>query len=93
MIRNDSPKKKDNSKNPNVSSSYGFSPATTKKIFGVQLEQNGKVPLILEQLSSHIERYGLFTEGIFRVSGQLSKVNALRDQYERGTFGLFGNLS
>mmetsp|Transcript_4015 Transcript_4015/g.5632 ORF Transcript_4015/g.5632 Transcript_4015/m.5632 type:complete len:914 (+) Transcript_4015:31-2772(+) len=84
LIRNDSPKKKDNTKNPAVSSSYGYSPTSTKKIFGIQLEQNGKVPLIIEQLASHIERYGLFTEGIFRVSGQLSKVNALRDQYERG---------
>jgi len=65
-----------------------------KPIFGVPLataverskcHDGIQLPVIFRECIDFIEEFGLNCEGIYRISGVKSKVNALRDAYNRGT--------
>lgn len=67
--------------------------APRKVVFGVPLEVATKntrlpdgveLPRIFREGIVHIEENGLEVEGIYRVSGMKSKVEALKDSYEQG---------
>ncbi|XP_061236046.1 rho GTPase-activating protein 40 isoform X3 [Neopsephotus bourkii] len=73
---------------------------TEKRLFGVPLNTllendqkllpNTKVPLILQALLSCLEKRGLETEGILRVSGSQTRIKSLEQKLERDFYtGLF----
>ncbi|XP_030359241.1 rho GTPase-activating protein 40 isoform X2 [Strigops habroptila] len=73
---------------------------TDKRLFGVPLNTllendqkllpNTKVPLILQALLSCLEKRGLETEGILRVSGSQTRIKSLEQKLERDFYtGLF----
>uniref|UniRef100_A0A8C2YHG1 Rho GTPase activating protein 40 n=1 Tax=Coturnix japonica TaxID=93934 RepID=A0A8C2YHG1_COTJA len=73
---------------------------TEKKLFGVPLNTllendqkllpNTKVPLLLQALLSCLEKRGLETEGILRVSGSQTRIKSLEQKLERDFYsGLF----
>ncbi|XP_021272195.1 rho GTPase-activating protein 40 isoform X3 [Numida meleagris] len=73
---------------------------TEKKLFGVPLTTllendqkllpNTKVPLLLQALLSCLEKRGLETEGILRVSGSQTRIKSLEQKLERDFYtGLF----
>lgn len=43
------------------------------------------VPRMLEETLDHLERYGLYDEGIFRVPGDALEIASLKGQYLKGT--------
>lgn len=45
---------------------------------------NVEVPVILEKCCAAVERYGLTLQGIYRVSGTMTKVSKLKDRLDRG---------
>jgi hypothetical protein len=45
---------------------------------------NVEVPAIVEKCCQAIERYGLQTQGIYRISGTTSKVANLRQRLDKG---------
>ncbi|KFZ60342.1 Rho GTPase-activating protein 40, partial [Podiceps cristatus] len=74
--------------------------ATEKRLFGVPLNTllendqkllpNTKVPLLLQALLSCLEKRGLETEGILRVSGSQTRIKSLEQKLERDFYtGLF----
>ncbi|NXL85872.1 RHG40 protein, partial [Alectura lathami] len=74
--------------------------ATEKRLFGVPLNTllendqkllpNTKVPLLLQSLLSCLEKRGLETEGILRVSGSQTRIKSLEQKLERDFYtGLF----
>ncbi|NWT00247.1 RHG40 protein, partial [Mionectes macconnelli] len=73
---------------------------TDKRLFGVPLNTllendqkllpNTKVPLLLQALLSCLEKRGLETEGILRVSGSQTRIKSLEQKLERDFYtGLF----
>ncbi|NXV72749.1 RHG40 protein, partial [Atlantisia rogersi] len=73
---------------------------TEKRLFGVPLNTllendqkllpNTKVPLLLQALLSCLEKRGLDTEGILRVSGSQTRIKSLEQKLERDFYtGLF----
>ncbi|NXW15294.1 RHG40 protein, partial [Circaetus pectoralis] len=73
---------------------------TEKRLFGVPLHTllendqkllpNTKVPLLLQALLSCLEKRGLETEGILRVSGSQTRIKSLEQKLERDFYtGLF----
>jgi len=57
--------------------------------FGVDLSEqmtrdNVEVPPIVVKCCHAIEKYGLFSQGIYRVSGMTSKVAALKMKLDKG---------
>ncbi|KAJ8975586.1 hypothetical protein NQ317_000015, partial [Molorchus minor] len=58
----------------------------TKRIFGVPLvilvNEENKIPLLIERLLSTIELHGLNTEGIYRKSGVSSKIKELKNRMD-----------
>ncbi|XP_030144544.4 rho GTPase-activating protein 40 isoform X3 [Taeniopygia guttata] len=73
---------------------------TEKRLFGVPLNTllendqkllpNTKVPLLLQALLSCLEKRGLETEGILRVSGSQTRIKSLEQKLERDFYsGLF----
>uniref|UniRef100_A0A8C0EZI9 Rho GTPase activating protein 40 n=1 Tax=Bubo bubo TaxID=30461 RepID=A0A8C0EZI9_BUBBB len=73
---------------------------TEKRLFGVPLNTllendqkllpNTKVPLLLQSLLSCLEKRGLETEGILRVSGSQTRIKSLEQKLERDFYtGLF----
>jgi len=57
--------------------------------FGVDLAEqmtrdNVEVPLIVLKCCQAIEKYGLYSQGIYRVNGMTSKVAALKAKLDRG---------
>ncbi|NXM29965.1 RHG40 protein, partial [Oxyruncus cristatus] len=73
---------------------------TEKRLFGVSLNTllendqklfpNTKVPLLLQALLSCLEKRGLETEGILRVSGSQTRIKSLEQKLERDFYtGLF----
>lgn len=44
-----------------------------------------QIPLAIEKMISFLELHGLNTQGIFRISGSVERVHALRDQIDRGS--------
>ena len=65
--------------------------------FGVELAEqmardNAEVPPIVLKCCQAIEKYGLFSQGVYRVSGMTSKVASLKSKLDRGTFCDFREL-
>lgn len=61
--------------------------------FGVDLAEqmardNVEVPPIMLKCCQAIEKYGLFSQGVYRVSGMTSKVASLKAKLDRGTSDL-----
>lgn len=57
--------------------------------FGVDLAEqmardNVEIPPILEKCSAAIEKYGLYSQGIYRISGMARKVSLLKERLDRG---------
>jgi len=57
--------------------------------FGVDLAEqmtrdSAEVPLIVLKCCQAIEKYGLYSQGIYRVNGMTSKVAALKAKLDRG---------
>jgi hypothetical protein len=57
--------------------------------FGVDLSEqmardNVDVPPLVERCCEAIERHGLLSQGIYRLSGTMTKVNKLREKLDRG---------
>lgn len=66
--------------------------------FGVDLSEqmtrdNVEVPPIMLKCCQAIEKYGLVSQGIYRVSGMTSKVAALKLKLDKGTFKFYISLS
>lgn len=62
--------------------------------FGVDLAEqmlrdNVEVPPIMQKCSDAIEKYGMRSQGIYRVSGTTSKVANLRQRLDKGTSNLY----
>ena len=47
---------------------------------------NVEVPPIVIKCTEAIEKYGLSSVGIYRVSGMMSKINKLKEKLDKGTF-------
>ncbi|CAG7723273.1 unnamed protein product [Allacma fusca] len=66
----------------------GTSDSNESGIFGVPLSslvpENGTVPLIVDQLITVIEFYGLRQEGLYRKSGVSSSVRELKNEFKEG---------
>ncbi|CAH0552647.1 unnamed protein product [Brassicogethes aeneus] len=58
----------------------------TRKVFGVELErlvnEENRIPAVIERLLKQIEISGLYTEGIYRKSGVSSKIKELKCRLE-----------
>ncbi|KZV59915.1 RhoGAP-domain-containing protein [Peniophora sp. CONT] len=48
------------------------------------LRDNAEIPPILIKLTSFIEKYGLLSQGIYRLSGTMSKINKLKGLLDEG---------
>lgn len=64
--------------------------------FGVDLAEqmtrdNVEVPLIVEKCCRAIEKYGMQTQGIYRISGITSKVANLRQRLDKGLLFLIAH--
>ncbi|XP_069783927.1 unconventional myosin-IXb isoform X2 [Narcine bancroftii] len=46
------------------------------------MDENQKLPVVLEKLLEYVEMHGLYTEGIYRKSGAANKMKELRQQLE-----------
>lgn len=60
------------------------------KLFGGSLEEyveatGEEIPLVVTGCIRMLTLYGLHHQGIFRVSGSHTEINAFRDSFERGT--------
>ncbi|KDQ50698.1 hypothetical protein JAAARDRAFT_199693 [Jaapia argillacea MUCL 33604] len=77
-------------------SSAGGSPATStsqipdkgRPTFGVDLAEqmardNAEVPCIMEKCCEAIEKYGLRSQGIYRISGTMTKVTKLKEKLDK----------
>lgn len=67
-------------------------------MFGVDLaEQMARdgvdVPLVMEKCCVAIEKYGLRSQGIYRISGTMSKVAKLKERLDKGQFASWINLT
>jgi Rho GTPase-activating protein RGD1 len=64
-------------------------PVKPRPTFGVdlavQMARDGvEVPPIMEKCCQAIEKYGIELQGIYRISGTMSKVTKLRERLDRG---------
>jgi len=62
-----------------------------KRTFGVDLAEqmirdNVEVPPIMEKCCQAIEKYGIELQGIYRLSGMVSKVQRLKERLDRGAW-------
>ena len=63
-----------------------------KEIFGTDLTTlvkaagGGKPPFVLEKCITEIEKRGIYTEGIYRVSGSRELIERLKSLLEQGWF-------
>lgn len=67
-------------------------------MFGVDLaEQMARdgvdIPLVMEKCCTAIEKYGLRSQGIYRISGTMSKVAKLKERLDKGKFTSGMNLN
>lgn len=53
---------------------------------------NVEVPPIMEKCCQAIEKYGIESQGIYRLSGTVTKVANLRQRLDKGNFGLRGRV-
>ncbi|CEG77300.1 hypothetical protein RMATCC62417_12080 [Rhizopus microsporus] len=51
---------------------------------GVKHSKAGSIPIVVAKCGSFLKKNGLETEGIFRVSGNMKRVNALEFQFDQG---------
>ena len=61
----------------------------TRPTFGVdlaeQMARDGvEIPLIMEKCCAAIEKYGLRSQGIYRISGMMTKIQRLKERLDRG---------
>jgi Rho GTPase-activating protein RGD1 len=68
-------------------------PDKGRPTFGVDLAQqmardNVEVPIIMEKCCTAIEKYGLQTQGIYRLSGMVSKVQKLKERLDKGSLSI-----
>ena len=66
--------------------------------FGVDLAEqmtrdNVEVPSIMQKCCEAIEKYGIQSQGIYRVSGTTSKVANLKQKLDRGQSFIFNSVS
>lgn len=64
-------------------------PDKGRPIFGVdlaeQMTRDGvEIPRIVEKCCQAIEKYGLRSQGIYRISGTVSKVAKLKERLDKG---------
>lgn len=64
-------------------------PHNSRTTFGVDLAEQmtrdgADVPPILSKCCDAIEKYGLQSQGIYRISGTMTKVNKLKEKLDRG---------
>jgi hypothetical protein len=69
-----------------MSSNAMSSKAPSRPVFGVDLEElfardQSAVPMVVYQCMQAVDLFGLDVEGIYRLSGTASHVNALRDAF------------
>ena len=62
--------------------------------FGVDLAEqmsrdNVEVPPLMVKCCEAIEKYGLYSQGIYRISGTMSKIAKLKERLDKGEFALF----
>lgn len=79
----------------NTANSNGQQPVPDKSraIFGVDLAEqmirdNVEIPLIVEKCCAAIEKYGLMSQGIYRISGTITKVLKLKEKLDKGAVPL-----
>lgn len=68
---------------------YRMSQPGSSQVFGVPLEivaarEKRNVPLVVEKLLSHIDKYGLEDVGLYRISGSVGAINSLKQAFDRG---------
>ena len=60
-------------------------PAPIGSVFGHKLDPKGNVPLIVTDIVSYLEKTALNVEGIFRISGQVGKLQEIKQTYDAGS--------
>lgn len=68
-------------------------PDKGRPTFGVDLAEqmardNVELPAILEKCCAAIEKYGLQSQGIYRISGMARKVASLKERLDKGSHSL-----
>lgn len=63
----------------------------SRATFGVDLMEqmirdNVEIPVIVEKCCAAIEKYGLTSQGIYRISGTITKVLKLKEKLDKGDF-------
>lgn len=57
-----------------------------KAVFGVALDPNSnEVPIVLRKVVEYFQTTGVNIEGLFRISGAMSQMHALKASFEDGT--------
>lgn len=74
-------------------SSFPHIPDRGRPTFGVDLAEqmvrdNVDLPPIMEKCCQAIEKYGLRSQGIYRINGTQRKVNLLKERLDKGTWNL-----
>ena len=58
-----------------------------KKVFGGEFDGTPQaVPAVMKSIIEYFEATGIKIEGLFRLSGTLSEINHLIEEYNRGLF-------
>jgi hypothetical protein len=83
--------------NPSSTGHNSQIPDKGRPTFGVDLAEqmardNIELPMILEKCCAAIEKYGLHSQGIYRISGMARKVASLKERLDKGSYleALFG---
>lgn len=76
-------------KSHRASLAHRMSQPGSSQVFGVPLDilaarEKRNVPLVVEKLLSHIEKYGLEDVGLYRISGSVGAINSLKQAFDRG---------
>ena len=89
--------------NSSTPTSHPHTPDRVRVTFGIDLAEqmtrdNVEVPPIMEKCCQAIEKYGIRSQGIYRINGTSRKVAQLKEKLDRGSttlscFPLFGSLS
>jgi Rho GTPase-activating protein RGD1 len=62
----------------------GYGSAFGLPLTAQQTREGEDVPVIMEKCCAAIEKYGLSSQGIYRISGISSKVQKLKEKFDRG---------
>ena len=73
-----------------TSNSNGAKPESSRATFGVDLAEqmmrdNVEIPPVMEKCCTAIEKYGLRSQGLYRISGTITKVLKLKEKLDKGT--------